>query len=163
MSVLFSIQPDLGATVRSCFFWRSDRYLPLTTMSANPLAGPSPLRDIINPQFHQNILPAENFIKSHLNIKLDKGSFEQIYASIAITKYKQTTRYVDCRLQPLGVHWARCIVLYGIPFHLLKISSHRNNFQHILGSVNDWQLFANIGFEGSVRKEMLANFCMNTT
>ncbi|KAF8832428.1 hypothetical protein HHX47_DHR1001979 [Lentinula edodes] len=40
--------------------------------TANPLAGPSPLRDIINPQFHQNIFSAENFIKSELNIKLDK-------------------------------------------------------------------------------------------
>ncbi|KAJ3890300.1 hypothetical protein GG344DRAFT_88979 [Lentinula edodes] len=44
--------------------------------TANPLAGPSPLRDIINPQFHQNVFSAENFIKSELNIKLDKD--EQI-------------------------------------------------------------------------------------
>ncbi|KAJ3750262.1 hypothetical protein DFH05DRAFT_1466633 [Lentinula detonsa] len=40
--------------------------------TANPLAGPSLLRDIINPQFHQNVFSAENFIKSELNIKLDK-------------------------------------------------------------------------------------------
>ena len=39
----------------------------------NPLAGPSPLRDIVNPQFHQNNFPEELFIKTELGIKLDKG------------------------------------------------------------------------------------------
>ncbi|KAK2461841.1 hypothetical protein APHAL10511_006304 [Amanita phalloides] len=41
-------------------------------MSANPLAGPSPLRDVINPQFHQNNFSVEPYIKNDLGIKLDK-------------------------------------------------------------------------------------------
>jgi cleavage and polyadenylation specificity factor subunit 4 len=40
---------------------------------ANLLVGPSPLRDIVNPQFHQNNFAAESYIKSQLGIKLDKG------------------------------------------------------------------------------------------
>jgi cleavage and polyadenylation specificity factor subunit 4 len=40
---------------------------------ANPLVGPSPLRDVIHPQFHQNNFPAERYIKTELGIKLDKG------------------------------------------------------------------------------------------
>ena len=40
---------------------------------ANVLIGPSTLRDIICPQFHQNNFPEENFIKNELGIKLDKG------------------------------------------------------------------------------------------
>jgi len=40
---------------------------------ANPLVGPSALRDIIHPQFHQNNFPAEAFIKNELGIKLEKG------------------------------------------------------------------------------------------
>ncbi|EIM92200.1 uncharacterized protein STEHIDRAFT_47086 [Stereum hirsutum FP-91666 SS1] len=43
---------------------------------AHPLAGPSVLRDIVNPQFHQNNFPEELFIKQELGIKLDKD--EQI-------------------------------------------------------------------------------------
>ncbi|KZT44475.1 hypothetical protein SISSUDRAFT_1038995 [Sistotremastrum suecicum HHB10207 ss-3] len=39
---------------------------------AEVLAGPSTLRDIIRPQFHQLHIPAENFIKNDLGIKLDK-------------------------------------------------------------------------------------------
>jgi cleavage and polyadenylation specificity factor subunit 4 len=39
----------------------------------NPLAAPSPLRDIIHPQFHQNNFPAEQHIKTELGLKLDKG------------------------------------------------------------------------------------------
>jgi len=42
--------------------------------TANPLAGPGPLRDVINPLFHQNNFPAENYIKTELNLKLDKGA-----------------------------------------------------------------------------------------
>ena len=47
----------------------------LTTMSVmqDPLAGPSALRDIIKPQFHQVNLSAEFYIKRELGIKLDKG------------------------------------------------------------------------------------------
>lgn len=40
---------------------------------ANPLAGPSALRDVIHPQFHQNNFPAESYIKTELGVKLDKG------------------------------------------------------------------------------------------
>ena len=41
--------------------------------TANPLAGPSALKDIIDPQFYQNNFPAELYIKKDLNLKLDKG------------------------------------------------------------------------------------------
>ena len=40
---------------------------------SGPLAGPSALRDIVHPQFHQNNFPEELYIKSELGIKLDKG------------------------------------------------------------------------------------------
>ena len=42
--------------------------------SANPLVGPSALRDVINPQFHQNNFPAETHGKTALGLKLDKGA-----------------------------------------------------------------------------------------
>lgn len=45
----------------------------MTTTIADPLAGPSALRDIIRPQFHQNNFIEENYIKNELGIKLDKG------------------------------------------------------------------------------------------
>ena len=51
---------------------------------ANPLAGPSSLRDIIRPQFHQNNFVEENFVKNELGIKLDKGEHT---ASCEITLY----------------------------------------------------------------------------
>ncbi|KAF8273920.1 hypothetical protein EI94DRAFT_1769101 [Lactarius quietus] len=38
----------------------------------NPLVGPSALRDIVDPQFHQNNFPEELYIKNELNIRLDK-------------------------------------------------------------------------------------------
>ena len=41
---------------------------------SDPLAGPSPLRDIVAPQFHQNNFVVEDFIKTNLGIKLDKGA-----------------------------------------------------------------------------------------
>ena len=41
--------------------------------TASPLAGPSALRDVIHPQFHQNNFPAEVHIKVELGVKLDKG------------------------------------------------------------------------------------------
>lgn len=41
-------------------------------MATNPLAAPSALRDVINPQFHQNNFPAEFFAKAELGLKLDK-------------------------------------------------------------------------------------------
>lgn len=40
----------------------------------NPLVGPSALRDLINPQFHQNNFPEELYIKNELGIRLDKGN-----------------------------------------------------------------------------------------
>lgn len=39
------------------------------------LAGPSQLRDIIAPQFHQNNFGEELYVKNELGIKLDKGLF----------------------------------------------------------------------------------------
>jgi cleavage and polyadenylation specificity factor subunit 4 len=44
-----------------------------TMTTANPLAGPSPLRDVINPQFHQINFSVEPYIKNDLGVKLDKG------------------------------------------------------------------------------------------
>ncbi|KAJ2920319.1 hypothetical protein MD484_g34, partial [Candolleomyces efflorescens] len=41
-------------------------------MATNPLAAPSPLKDVIHPQFHQNTFPAEFFAKTNLGLKLDK-------------------------------------------------------------------------------------------
>jgi hypothetical protein len=49
-----------------------------TTMAvatANPLAAPGPLQDVVKPHFHQVLLPAESFIKNDLGLKLDKGTF----------------------------------------------------------------------------------------
>jgi len=40
----------------------------------NPLVGPSALRDLVNPQFHQNNFPEELYIKNELGIRLDKGN-----------------------------------------------------------------------------------------
>jgi hypothetical protein len=40
----------------------------------NPLVGPSALRDVINPQFHQNNFPEELYIKNELGMRLDKGT-----------------------------------------------------------------------------------------
>ncbi|KAG6875152.1 hypothetical protein C0992_004963, partial [Termitomyces sp. T32_za158] len=49
-------------------------------MTTNPLVGPSPLKDIIHPQFYQNNFSIEHYIKSELTVKLDKGksSFERL-------------------------------------------------------------------------------------
>jgi cleavage and polyadenylation specificity factor subunit 4 len=40
---------------------------------ANVLAGPSSLKDLVKPEFHQFNFPAEKYIKNELGIKLDKG------------------------------------------------------------------------------------------
>jgi len=45
----------------------------MASTTSDPLSVHSPLRDIINPQFHQNILPAEDYLKASLGLKLDKG------------------------------------------------------------------------------------------
>ena len=47
--------------------------MSLTTTLTSPLAGPSALRDLIRPQFHQNNFLEENYVKNELGIKLDKG------------------------------------------------------------------------------------------
>jgi len=39
---------------------------------ANPLVAPSPLRDIVKPQFHQLNLKVEEYLKHERGIKLDK-------------------------------------------------------------------------------------------
>jgi cleavage and polyadenylation specificity factor subunit 4 len=44
----------------------------------NPLVGPSALRDLIHPQFHQNNFPEEVYIKNELGIRLDKGTAQFI-------------------------------------------------------------------------------------
>ncbi|KAJ6610074.1 hypothetical protein B0H10DRAFT_1812300 [Mycena sp. CBHHK59/15] len=43
----------------------------MTVAATNPLVGPSSLRDIVHPQFHQNNFPAELHVKQ-LGIKLDR-------------------------------------------------------------------------------------------
>jgi cleavage and polyadenylation specificity factor subunit 4 len=74
---------------------------------ANPLTGPSSLRDIIHPQFHQNNFPEEVFIKNELGIKLDKGMCWFISASYA-HQIRPITDDQICRLSltaagcPLG-------------------------------------------------------------
>ncbi|KAJ7225443.1 hypothetical protein GGX14DRAFT_420505 [Mycena pura] len=60
-------------------------------MSVGPLVGPSALRDIVYPQFHQNNFPAETYIKTDLGIKLDKD--DQI-CRLALTQ-------AGCPLGPL--------------------------------------------------------------
>ncbi|KAG6333658.1 hypothetical protein ID866_5428 [Astraeus odoratus] len=44
----------------------------------NPLAGPSALKDLIQPQFHQNNFQEELFVKNELGLKLDKGKYLSI-------------------------------------------------------------------------------------
>jgi hypothetical protein len=64
--------------------------------TANPLIAPSPLKDIINPQFYQNNFPAEIFIKSELGIKLDKGKFYMlaIDSDAQVSSLEQMTKSV---------------------------------------------------------------------
>ena len=50
----------------------------------NPLVGPSALRDLINPQFHQNNFPEEVYIKNELGIRLDKGTIHHLWLSTAL-------------------------------------------------------------------------------
>ncbi|KAJ7103445.1 hypothetical protein B0H15DRAFT_812302 [Mycena belliarum] len=44
----------------------------MAIVAPSPLVGPSSLKDIVHPQFHQNNFPAEIYIKTDLGIKLDK-------------------------------------------------------------------------------------------
>lgn len=48
-------------------------------VQSNPLTGPSPLRDIVRPQFHQNNFAQELFIKNELGLKLDKGMGTRVF------------------------------------------------------------------------------------
>ena len=63
---------------------------------ANPLAGPSPLRDVIDPQFHQNNFPAEVHIKADLGLKLDKGlySLSPVILELISPHDMQMTKFV---------------------------------------------------------------------
>lgn len=47
-------------------------------VQSNPLMGPSPLRDIVRPQFHQNNFAQELFVKNDLGLKLDKGTHRRV-------------------------------------------------------------------------------------
>lgn len=66
------INHNQGHELGHYFFFRPTT----TTMTMqDPLAGASPLKDIVRPQFHQVNLRAENFIKNTIGLKLDKGEF----------------------------------------------------------------------------------------
>jgi len=76
--------------------------------TANPLAGPSALRDVIHPQFHQNNFSAEQHIKTELGLKLDKGEeqkFDLAWRIIFISLDEQICRLAltpaGCPLGPL--------------------------------------------------------------
>ena len=73
------------------------RVLSAIIMSvADPLAGPSPLRDIVAPQFHQNNFVVEDFIKTNLGVKLDKGAWRSVrLSSLAADRHPQMTRSAD--------------------------------------------------------------------
>ena len=47
-------------------------------VQSNPLTGPSPLRDIVRPQFHQKNFAQELFVKNDLGLKLDKGTHRRV-------------------------------------------------------------------------------------
>ena len=78
----------------------------LNTMAAtmaNPLAGPSHLRDIIRPQFHQNNFAEESFIKNELGLKLDKGAY-----FLASHVYLPILSYVDDQICQLALTPGGC-------------------------------------------------------
>lgn len=70
--------------------------------AANPLVGPSALKDIINPQFHQNSFPAEFYIKSELGIKLDKGTFTSFVLSPSTHSFFLDDQICRLFLTPAG-------------------------------------------------------------
>lgn len=63
-------------------------------MQQDPLAGPSALRDIIRPQFHQINLVAEQFIKGELGIKLNKGTIRSPHSAHFAHVLAQMIKYV---------------------------------------------------------------------
>lgn len=70
------------------------------------LAGPSAVKDLVKPEFHQLIFPAERYIKNELRVKLDKGvslrsTFDQplIWADDQICRLSLTPS--GCPLGPL--------------------------------------------------------------
>ena len=70
----------------------------------NPLAGPSALRDVINPQFHQNTFPAETHIKVDLGLKLDKGQIHFPHNQ----SFYQLTHCIDDQICRLALTPAGC-------------------------------------------------------
>lgn len=69
----------------------------LSIMATNPLAGPSALKDIVHPQFHQNNFPEELYVKNELGLKLDKGKFLRfLIPSLPLTGSFKTIKYVVC-------------------------------------------------------------------
>jgi cleavage and polyadenylation specificity factor subunit 4 len=73
-------------------------------MTTNPLAAPSALKDVINPQFHQNNFPAEFFAKSELGLKLDKG----VRDTTIIVSSQALTRTLDDQICRLALTPAGC-------------------------------------------------------
>lgn len=131
--------------------------------SSNPLAGPSALRDVINPQFHQNNFPAETHIKTELGLKLDKGEAMSGRLQHWTTHSCQTNKYVDLHwLQPV-VLLDLYIVLCGIQRPLSKTSNHHVRYRRTLAKGRDCQRFANIGCVVYVKKVTHASFCMSIT
>ena len=68
--------------IASTLYRRPSSIYAMTTAVSDPLAGPSALRDIIRPQFHQNNFIEESFIKNELGVKLDKGQYWCAYISL---------------------------------------------------------------------------------
>ena len=91
--------------------------------STNPLVGPSALRDVINPQFHQNNFPAESYSKAELGLKLDKGMHFKI-----LLLWKKLTFEADDQICRLALTAAGCPL--G-PLHcpLRHTSPSAQNFQ----------------------------------
>jgi len=132
---------------------------------ANPLLAPSPLRDVINPQFYQNNFPAEVYIKTELGIKLDKGLFYSLTVNLNayVCPFVQMIRFVAYLLLQLGVLLALFIALCVILHHLPKTSNPQSNCQRILVNENVYRRSASIGCGACVKREMLVNFFTSIT
>lgn len=76
---------------------------PLEMTTVNSLAGPSALRDVISPQFHQNNFPAETHIKADLGLKLDKG-----HNPLSALANSLLTYYIDDQICRLALTPAGC-------------------------------------------------------
>lgn len=71
-------------------------------MTTNPLAGPSALRDIVHPQFHQNNFPEEIYIKNELGLKLDKGPFLSFQTQTHLLTIPEDDQICRLSLTPTG-------------------------------------------------------------